>query len=95
MVLVGGSFPGIGQAGDSHEEVTLYQRSHWVQTHRGRNRKLVLIRHLERYVWKMLLWLDDGGKLRPREGQRLSQRHTAGQKSRSGYHSRPLDYHVT
>lgn len=83
----GGPFPGIGQAGDSHEEVTPYQRSHWVQAHRGRNGKLVLIRHLERYGWKMLLWLEDRGELTPREWQRLSQTDIAGQEPRSGYHS--------
>lgn len=50
-------------------------------------RKLVLIRHLERYGWKMLLWLEDRGRADVREGQRLSQRDIAGQESRSGYHS--------
>lgn len=52
-MLGGGPFPGIGQAGDSHEEFTPYQQSHWVQAYRGRNGKLVLIRHLERYGWKI------------------------------------------
>ena len=33
------------------------------------------------------VWLEDRGELTPREGQRLSQRDTAGQESRSGYHS--------
>lgn len=38
-----------------------------------------------------MVWLKDAfvvhmGKLRPREGQRLSQRHTAGQEPRSACH---------